>query len=141
MADDRLSGQVDSIQPFPKSKLEYWFWRGTHYIFALVCGAIWFLMPYINALEDEVSSQLSEALAGRWQIVANSIPGLLIFALIPAAMSYGFSRGMGLKGGRPLKANRAFQMALMLYIVQIALYIFGAVNFLVARTPFNGFGF
>ncbi|HEY0075714.1 MAG TPA: hypothetical protein VGB77_16560 [Abditibacteriaceae bacterium] len=141
MADDRLSRQINSGQSFPKSKLDYWCWKGGNYLFALLCGAMWFMMPYVNALEDQKSMTLSETLSGRWQLVTNSIPGLLIITLITASMSYGFSHMVGIKGGRPLKTNRAFQMALMLYIVQIALGVLGAISFLTGRTPYNGFGF
>lgn len=139
MANDRLSGQIDTEKTL--SKLDYWCWLGINCFFAACCGVICFMTPYINSLENEMTSTLSETWDGRWQIITSRPIGWIIMVLLPVAISYGFSRMIGVKSGRPLKANCAFQMACLVFIVQIFLGVLGAINFLRGRTPFNVFGF
>ena len=138
-ADDRISGQVKTKNTL--SKWDNWILFGGNSIIAAFCAVIFFLMPWINSMEDEASHILSETLAGRWQIAINSIIPLLIFTLIPALISYIFSRLQGIEGGRPLKDNRAFKIALTAYFVLVLWGIVGAISFVIWRSPFNVFGF
>jgi hypothetical protein len=137
MADDRIFGQVNSSV----SKLNYRLGLAFSIIFVALCAVIFFMMPWINSLEDETTAKISQTLSGRMQIAASSLLPLLIFALIPAALSYGFCRLNGVSGGRPLKSNRAFQIARTVYLVLVFWGVSGAISFVMGRTIANGFGF
>lgn len=137
MANDRIFRQVDSRI----SKLNYGLGLAFGILFAALCAVTFFMMPWINSFEDEKTSRLSETINGRWQMSLNGFVSMLIIAFIPAAMSYGFCRLNGVACGRPLKSNRAFQIARTVYFVLIFWGVFGAITFIMGRTPLNGFGF
>lgn len=139
MANDRISGQVNSQAPPPK--LDYWIGLIVSAFCAALCSVMFFLMPCINSLEDETTYRLSETLAGRFDIAMRGLLALLVISLVPAAMNYGFIRIIGISAGRPLRNNRAFQMAKTVYLVWIMWGVAGAVSFMMGRTPLNVFGF
>jgi hypothetical protein len=139
MANDRISGQV--IAWDSHARLYRGIWVGANLFFMALWCMMFFMTPWINSMEDETSDLLSRTLIGRQQIALSSLAALTILALVPAVMSYGFSRLMGMQGGRPLKTNRPFKVALVEYLILIVVSAAGAISFVAGHTLFNPFGF
>lgn len=123
------------------SKSDYFFWWSGNFVGGALSGTLAFILPLVHSLDnDTFPTQLSSTPQGRWQIASSSFVETLIVALIPAALSYGFSKLLCIPSGRDFKSNRALHMAIAVWLAQIVLGLIGGIAFWLGRSPFYLFG-
>ncbi len=138
MANDRISGQVKEKDSL--AKLTNWFCLTTNVLFAVMWGVLFFMMPWIHSMENFDTIVQSRTLNGRLNLAGLSLLSAFIMAFIPASLSYGFCRLMGLNGKGVLKNNQALQTALTVYVVLILFGVIGAINFVKEQSPLEILG-
>ena len=98
-------------------------------LFVAMFGLMTCTLPIMDALENETNAMLSLTTSGRFQIAWQSFIGVLVVSMIPAALSYLFSKGLGIRDEQIGKANKSLKMALFVWITLVICGLIGVISF------------